>query len=175
MRPRLALIAALALSVSACGDAVELRMPGEGRPFGISLPEVSRDDTVLVGSIPLCVSSPDAVVTVTAVAPVSEAVTVQRFDIRRHDSTEGTVLTGGELGELNSEGGTTVTVPCEPSLASGAVNELVLQVSHGGGASTTDGIRVTYAVEGGGGTLLVPLLLSLCSGDAVGNGCREDG
>jgi hypothetical protein len=174
-----ALIAALVLSLAACGSSPELRTPGSpGTAAGIGVNDVPLDTPVSFGGVMLCVSSPGtATIRSVAVHQPTGDIEVQAFATRLNPFTRGLEGLGDRISTIASlhldfdpAAPAALTGVCPddvttiPSSVAAQVVELAVQVARrAGDAAGGPALDVTYDVGGDTSTAVIPFGVWLCA------------
>jgi hypothetical protein len=177
---RAAMFAVLALSLAACGSPPDLRWTGDpGMAAGIGVDDVPVGAPVSFGGVMLCVSAKGtATVRSVAIHEPTGDIEVQAFATRLNPFTRGLDGLGTARSsiadldlDLDPAAPARVSGVCAeddetaPSGAAGQIVELAVQVARrSGDAAGGPALDVTYEVEGGTRTTVIPFGIWLCAG-----------
>ncbi len=166
--------------IAGCGqDAPRLQFPeGKFNPFGLVMGGMRAKEDGDFGSIFICLSQRGRA-TITAVRPVhpTGGFKVQQFAVRLNPRLKGKEGLGGATGSLWSKGfadNHVVDIKCGVTHDAAVADEIGVEITRPAPADAgSDGFNVYYRSDGEAGTLRIPFVAALCSGNPDSPACKR--
>lgn len=159
-------------------DTVRVVEPGVPNSVGEGAARIHPGQPVSIGSMDVCLDRPGtaSIDRVTMVGLVGGGIAVDDWTLVKHPEQETDMFIGTDRRSLRSYHRPlthTVDVVCDPS---GRFDELVVQVHRTDGQNAGfHAFRIDWSSTDDHGTILVPLAIELCNGDAGAAPCSRLG